>query len=321
MILAMSTEPSPAHTAETTTEKIKKRAAELGFDACGITDVQDVDPQRALRKWLDRGFHADMQWMEKNADIREDITRKLPDARSVVVVARNYYHPRPDPAPGTGQVSRYAWGRDYHNVLRKPLIKLARYIESLQDDAQTYRSLDTGPVLERAWAQRAGVGSIGKNTLALRRDLGSWFFLGTVAVTIPLTADSPSPDLCGTCRACLDACPTHAFPEPYVLDSNRCISYQTIENRGTIPPEMHEAQGDWIFGCDICQEVCPWNRFARQTDETDFRPRPGQANPELPDVLNMDESEFNETYQGSPIRRTRHSGFLRNAKIVEENQT
>lgn len=304
---------------ETITLQVKSHATALGFDACGVTDISPIDPRHALRKWLNQGFHADMQWMERNSDIREDITRKLPGAKSMIVVARNYYTPRPDSPPNSGRVARYAWGRDYHKVIRKPLIKLAQYVESLQEDTATYYSLDTGPVLERAWAQRAGVGSIGKNTLAIRRDIGSWFFLGTIATTLELQPDTPATDVCGTCRACLDACPTQAFPEPYVLDSNRCISYQTIENRGSIPKELHSSHGDWIFGCDICQEVCPWNRFACETDETDFQPRPGQANPEIDRILTMDEAAFNETFQGSPIRRTKYSGFRRNAEIVNDN--
>ncbi|MCH7910407.1 MAG: tRNA epoxyqueuosine(34) reductase QueG [Candidatus Hydrogenedentes bacterium] len=300
----------------------KDQADALGFDASGIASAGEaIDPENRLGAWLERGYHADMAWMARNAATRRDAQVKLPAARSVVVVARNYYAERPQADAGSGKVSRYAWGRDYHKVLRKPLIELARHIESLEPGAQTYASVDTGPVLERAWAQRAGVGAIGKHSLALRRDMGSWFFLGTILTTVELEPDAPAEDICGTCRLCIDACPTSAIVEARVVDSKRCISYQTIENRGEIPQDLHAEHGDWVYGCDVCQEVCPWNRFAATTTEEDFLPRAGHANPDLEALLGLDEKSFDAEFAGTTIRRAKYAGMMRNAAIAKANQT
>ena len=301
-------------------DAVKEEARGLGFDACGIASARDeIDPQRHFRRWLKSGFQADMDWITRTAETREDVHLKLPDVRSVVVVARNYFSRRPPQPPGTGKTAAYAWGRDYHNVLRKPILELAQSIRALEAGASTYASIDTGPVLERAWAQRAGVGAVGKNTMSLRRDLGSWFFLATILTSVELEPDAPAEDLCGTCTLCIDACPTEAIVAPRVLDSGRCISYHTIENRGEIPRTFHQAQGDWVFGCDICQEVCPWNRFARTTADSDFLPREGHANPDLDTLLIMDETAFNSEFEGTPIRRARHAGMQRNAAIAKSN--
>jgi epoxyqueuosine reductase len=298
---------------------VKSSAAAKGFDACGIAAAAPIDPEDRLGEWLRNGYHADMDWMERTRDIRQDVQKKLPGTRSVVVVARNYYAPRPDPEEGTGKVARYAWGRDYHRVLLKPLRRLARFIETLEDGAKTYCCIDSGPVLERAWAARAGLGWIGKNSLVLRRDLGSWFFLGTILTTVELTPDSPVPDQCGSCRLCIDACPTDAIVEPGVVDSRRCISYQTIENRGEIPQELQPNFDGWVFGCDICQDVCPWNRKVTETDEIDFHPRPGHANLDPSSIAKMDEDAFREEFRGTPILRAKRNGMLRNCSIVPTN--
>ncbi len=300
----------------------KDRARALGFDAYGIAAAgEPPDPEDRLGAWLEQGHHADMAWMARTAAVRREARAKLRGARSVVVVARNYYADRPQAGTGSGKVSRYAWGRDYHKVLRKPLIELARHIESLEPGARTYASVDTGPVLERAWAQRAGVGAIGKHSLALRRDMGSWFFLGTVLTTVELEPDAPAEDICGTCRLCIDACPTSAIVEPRVVDSKRCISYQTIENRGEIPGDLHSKHGDWVFGCDVCQEVCPWNRFATTATEENFLPRAGHANPDLDALLALDEESFDAEFAGTAIRRAKYAGMMRNAAIAKANQT
>lgn len=301
-------------------QAVKSFALQLGFDACGIAPAGDIpDPLGNMRRWLESGFHAGMAWIARTASVREDVRRKLPGAESVVVVARNYYFPRPNPEPNTGRIARYAWGKDYHKVLRRPLIRLARYLDAMEPGALSYASIDTGPVMERAWAARAGVASVGKNSLGLRRDLGSWFFLATVITTIKLEPDAPAQDLCGTCTLCIDACPTGAIVEPRVVDSHRCISYQTIENRGAIPGELHAAHGDWVFGCDVCQDVCPWNRFARESSEAAFRPRAGHANPDLCELTTMEPAEFDTRFAGTAIRRAKHSGIVRNASVVLEN--
>lgn len=297
---------------------VKAQAAALGFDACGIAEAGPIDPEDRLGQWLDAGHHADMDWMARTKAIRQDPREKMPTAKSVVVVARNYYHPRPPAPESAGKVARYAWGRDYHKVLKKPLVKLARFLDEFGVDTQSYAAVDSGPVMERAWAERAGIGWVGKNSLVLRRDMGSWFFLGAVITEVALTPDAPVTDHCGSCRACIDACPTDAFVAEGVLDARKCISYQTIENRGDIPEPLHDKMEGWIFGCDICQEVCPWNRFAKESTEHDFLPRPGHANPDLEVLQAMDEAAFNDKFAGTPIRRTKHAGIMRNAHIVNE---
>ncbi len=299
-------------------EQVKEYARSLGFDVCGIATAGPIDPEDRLGEWLGHGYHADMNWMARTKAIRQDPREKIPTARSVVVVARNYYHPRPEASEGSGRVARYAWGRDYHKVLKKPLLKLARFLDGFGVDAPSYAAVDSGPVMERAWAERSGVGWVGKNSLILRRDLGSWFFLGTVITEVALVPDSPVTDHCGSCRACLDACPTDAFVAEGVLDARKCISYQTIENRGEIPEELHNQMEGWIFGCDICQEVCPWNRFAKESTEADFLPRSGHANPDLAELCAMSEGAFNDEFAGTPIRRTKHAGMVRNGQIVRD---
>lgn len=297
---------------------IKHEAARY-FDVCGVAGAVPPDSEDRLGAWLDRGYHADMDWIAESKEARQDIQRKLPGARSVVVVAKNYFAPRPESADQTrpwGRVSNYAWGRDYHRVLHKPVERLSRFIETLGEGARTYHCVDSGPVLEKFWAARAGVGWIGKNSLALRRDLGSWFFLGVIFTTVELEPDSPMPDQCGTCRLCMDACPTGAIVEPRVVDARCCISYQTIENRGEIPPEIRAKSRDWVFGCDICQEVCPYNRKPVLTSELDFHPRPGHAQLDLAELLALDETAFRERFAGTPIMRAKLTGMRRNARSI-----
>lgn len=300
---------------------IKDFAASLGFDACGVARADAIDPDNRLGAWIDAGFHATMEWMARTREVRQDVSKKLPGAQSVIVVARNYYAARPAKGDGQGgRVSRYAWGRDYHRVLLKPLRKLARYVDELVPGSESYCCIDSGPVMEKAWAERAGVGWIGKNSLVLRRDLGSYFFLGAILTTAKIEADSPIPDQCGGCTLCIDACPTQAIVEPKVVDARRCISYHTIENRGEVPEELAGKFGDWVFGCDVCQDVCPWNRKPRETSETDFLPREGHANVELEWVVEMDNADFFSEFAGTPIMRTKRDGFVRNANIAQNNR-
>lgn len=306
---------APAHRAKI----VKSAAKTLGFDACGVAPAVQGDTGGIFSDWLAKGYHAGMTWMAKSSAVRKDVTLKVPNARSVVVLVRNYFAEEPSDPSGSGRVARYAWGRDYHRVLRKPLRRLAKYIRDLEPGAQAYASVDSGPVLERDWAARAGVGWIGKNSLVLREDLGSWFFLATVITTVELEPDTPVSDHCGTCRACLDACPTDAILDGRIVDSNRCISYHTIENRGAVPEEMRRSMGDWAFGCDICQDVCPWNRFAKDTNEPDFAPRPEQVRLDLDRLEDMSKKTFDETFAGAALRRAKYEGMIRNAKIVREN--
>lgn len=309
----------PGQTPQERASAVKRRARALGFDACGIAAADVADPEDRLGDWIADGYHADMEWMAATKGIRQDVRLTLPGARSVVVVAHNYYAERPQAPGNCGRVSRYAWGRDYHNVLRKPLKALARHVSETDPAAEHYCCIDTGPVMEKAWAVRAGIGWLGKNSLVLREDACSWFFLGVVVTTAELAADSPVPDRCGACTKCMDACPTGAIVQPYVVDARRCISYLTIEHRGDVPEGLRRHFGNLVFGCDICQEVCPWGRSARVSSEPDFHPRNGQANPDLTDLGSMGEDDFERRFAGSPLRRATFSGMQRNVRIAMEN--
>ena len=302
------------------TTSVKTQAAELGFDACFIAEAGPIGNPGFFDEWLAKGCHADMDWLVRSRDVRVDVRDKMPAAQSMVVVARNYYSERPAPSPGSGRVSRYAWGRDYHRTLRKPLKNLAGYIEALGDAIETYCCIDSGPLLERYWAAKSGLGWIGKNSLVLRKDIGSWFFLGVIVTSLKLAPDSPAVDHCGSCTRCMDACPTGAIIEPGMVDSRKCISYHTIENRGAVPEAVVSCSADWVFGCDICQEVCPWNGKTPPTSEKDFHPRPGHANPDLTKLGQMAEEDFLSEFAGMPIMRAKCQGMKRNARNALRNQ-
>ena len=260
--------------------------------------------------------------MARRAAERRDPTLVLPSIRSVVSIAVNYYTPEPhSDAAGIGKISRYAWGDDYHAIVLEKADRLADFVRREAPGAQTKTYADTGPVMDKAWAARAGVGWLGKHTNVITRDAGSWVFLGTVLTTIDLDPDEPATDLCGTCTACLDACPTQAFAQPYVLDATRCISYLTIEHRGELPGDLTKDFRGWLFGCDICQDVCPWNRFQRPTAEPGFRPRPDTVAPALQDLTSLTEEQFHKRFQGSPVTRPKHAGFVRNVKAALESFT
>ncbi len=301
-------------------DAVRAEALALGFDACGVAPAE-AERDDGFDAWLDAGHHADMYWMPRTRALRQSVETLLPGCRSVVVVARNYNHPRPPAPEGAGKISRYAWGRDYHRVLIRPLRRLGGFIAAHQPDAAWRAWVDSGPVRERAWAARAGIGWVGKNSLILRRGMGSWFFLGALLTTAELAPDGPAPDRCGSCRACLDACPTGAIVSPRVVDANRCLAYHSIENRGEIPPEIQRQSSGWVFGCDICQEVCPWNREVPVTTEKEFAPRPGTANPMPGELAEMDEAAFSERFNGTPVRRAKLEGMRRNARMVLENPT
>jgi epoxyqueuosine reductase len=299
-------------------QQVREQALALGFDRCGIAAAEAIDPEDRLGQWLEQGFHADMEWMARTRAVRQDIQLKLPGAKSVVVVARNYKQPSPPHAEDALRVARYAWGRDYHKVMKRPLRKLASWMTAMELGARCDIGVDASPFLERAWAAKAGVGWIGRNAMVLNREMGSWFLLGVVATTLELEPDAPVQPNCGTCRACMDACPTGAIVADGVVDSNKCISYQTIENRGEIPDAIAERMNPWVFGCDICQEVCPWNRFARDTTEADFAARPEVAFPDAAAVMRMDEGGFLQTFAGTPVMRTKLSGLQRNVRLIQE---
>lgn len=299
-------------------QQVREQALALGFDRCGIAAAESIDPENRLGQWLEQGFHADMEWMARTRAVRQDIQLKLPGAKSVVVVARNYKQPAPPHAQGALRVARYAWGRDYHKVMKRPLRTLANWMAAMESGVQCDIGVDASPFLERAWAAKAGVGWIGRNAMVLNREMGSWFLLGVVATTLEMEPDAPVQPNCGTCRACIDACPTGAIVADGEVDSNRCISYHTIENRGEIPEAIAERMNPWVFGCDICQEVCPWNRFAPDTTEPDFAARPEVAFPDSAAVTRMDEGGFLQTFAGTPVMRTKLSGLQRNVRLLQE---
>lgn len=298
-------------------DEIKSRAKSLGFDKVGIVPAEALtDEARNLREWLARGFHGKMEYMARDPEQRTDPRLLLPSARSVVCVALNYYGPeRHSNDPSIGKISRYAWGDDYHEVLRDKLKSLLAWIRESEPGAEGRICVDSAPMMDKAWAVRAGFGWIGKHTNLITKEMGSWVFLGELLLSIELEYDSTiEPDHCGKCTACIDACPTGAIVGPYRLDAGRCISYATIELRDESLPETVASELDnWIFGCDICQDVCPWNRFSKETAEERFTPRPQLITPELNWLAGMTQEEFSATFRKSAVKRTKLSGLRRNA--------
>jgi epoxyqueuosine reductase len=302
------------------TASIKEKAKELGFQICGIAPVGPSPEALFYPQWLDQGYAGQMGYLTRQKEARLNPASILADARSVVVCAVNYNTDRPLTTWDRTRawVSRYAWGRDYHDTLQHRLAELAQWIQThLGGDVRAY--VDTGPLLERVFAKYAGVGWFGKNTCIIHEKIGSWLFLGCILTNVELEPDTPVPDRCGTCTRCIDACPTHAIIEPYVLDSRRCISYLTIELRGDIPEELRDGVGHHLFGCDICQDVCPWNRRAPKTDRAEFQPKAGLFWPEVERLLDLQEDEWRVMIQGTAMKRARVKGLLRNLMVVAGN--
>ena len=301
------------------TTAIRQEALRIGFHKIGVARAGYLEKESGqLGEWLDRGYQGTMKWMEENSDKRANPGSILPGAKSVIAVAMNYYadvqHDRDDT---TGKISRYAWGDDYHDVLTSRLDRLLDFIRTEDPAAHGRVYVDTGPVMEKVWAQRAGLGWEGKHTNIITQEYGSWVFLGEIIVDIELEYDQAATDHCGSCTLCIEACPTQAIVDPYVLDSNRCISYLTIEHRGAIAVELGENFDRWIYGCDICQDVCPWNeKFAKPTDIKGFYPREYNVAPKLQEISTISEERFREMYRKSPIKRTKCSGLVRNAEVV-----
>ncbi len=302
------------------TRALKAEAARLGFDACGISKAERLDDEaRRLEAWLQRGYQASMAWMERHFDKRVDPTRLVEGAQSVVSVLCNYYQPV-EPAEQAGRISRYAWGDDYHEVLKEKLFALYNWLDERLGGIHGRAFVDSAPVLDKAWARRGGLGWIGKHSNLINRRLGSYFFIGELIVDVPLTPDGPIPDYCGSCTRCLDACPTGAITEPYVVDANRCISYWTIEYRGdTIPDDPGRDFGAWIFGCDVCQDVCPWNKFKQATREPRFLPRPGVTDTDLRTWAELNLEEWRARFRRTPVKRAKYEGFLRNVRRALDN--
>ena len=312
------------------TSFVKRAAADAGFDLAGIAPAANSPELEYFPAWIAAGHGGEMNYLKSLDDQgglkRASLSRVAPWARSVIACAINYNTEQPYSIQvqdhDRGWISRYAWSReDYHDaVLRRVKQVESTLHQSVTDTALVTRGyVDTGPIVERVFAKYAGVGWIGKNTCIINQKLGSWLFLGVILTSLELEADLPAPDRCGTCTRCIQSCPTQAIVEPYKLDSNLCISYLTIEKRGSIPEELHAGIGRHIFGCDICQDVCPWNRRAPATSAQEFQPRPGLVNPSLEWLAEMSGEEFQKTFRGSPIRRTKQSGLRRNAAIAMGN--
>ena len=306
-----------------TSERIKAKARELGFDLCGIAPAESFPELSFLREWLDRGYAADMDWMSQTADRRADVRNVLPGARSVIVTGTLYNTDRPYSnavPPATAGIARYAWGDDYHEVLERRLDALLAWMRSASDepfDARAY--VDTGPVQERVYAQYAGLGWIGKNTCLINPEIGSWLFLAEIVCTLPLEPDAQALEQCGSCTKCLDACPTGALVEPGVLDSNRCISYLTIEARSPLPVEYLESMGTHVYGCDVCQEVCPYNRPAPTSRDQHWQPRAGLDLPRLVDLAERSDEELLKLLRRSAMKRQKIEMLRRNLTIALAN--
>jgi len=304
--------------------QIKQQAQALGFSKIGIVPATTLTEEGAhLREWLSRNFHGQMSYMAREPEKRADPRLLLPSARSVVSVALNYFQPeKHSDDPAIGKISRYAWGDDYHDVLRDKLKLLLAWLEERVPGVEGKICVDSSPAMDKAWAVRAGLGWIGKHTNVITQEYGSWVFLGELLLSIELDYDSYiEPDHCGTCTACIEACPTQAIVAPYQLDARRCISYGTIELRDEkLPEDMESNLENWIFGCDICQDVCPWSRFSNRSEEERFEPRTGIVTPALEELSGLSQEAFAERFRRSAIKRTKLTGLRRNARAALENQ-
>lgn len=298
---------------------IKEMAGSVGFDLAGVARAGPIRRQGEFWNWLATGFAGTMSYLRRNVGPRVDVSSLLGGAKSVIVVAHNYHQPIPE-VPGDaprGRVAMYAWGNDYHKVVKKKLRQLIdRMREEFEEDFEARPCVDTAPVIEREWAAMAGIGWIGKNTLVVNRELGSYFFLGLIVTTLELAYDQPVTDHCGSCTRCLDACPMDAFPVPYQMDASQCISYLTIEHREEIAESFHKRMGGWVFGCDVCQQVCPHNQSAPVTTEPRYAIRPPGPFPLLEELANWDEEQYRAVLRGSAIKRAKLDMLRRNARIA-----
>jgi epoxyqueuosine reductase len=307
-----------------TAAAVKAQAAALGFDVCGIAPAGDLPELKFLREWLAAGYDGEMAYLRRSAARRADVRSIMPLARAVVVTGTVYNTRHPysteEADPGRAQISRYAWGDDYHDVVGERLERLVQWMRRSSDEPVEARAyVDTGPVQERVYARHAGVGWIGKNSCVINPQLGSWIFLGEIICSLPLEPDAPSFDQCGACTLCLESCPTGALVAPGVLDSRRCISYLTIELRGDVPGPLQPAIGSHVYGCDVCQEVCPWNQMAPVSDDAAWQRRPVWDRVDLVALASATDDELADAMKRSAMRRTRVQGLRRNVRIALNN--
>jgi epoxyqueuosine reductase len=304
-----------------TAESVKRQAIAVGFDVCGIAPADDHSELQFFAEWVARGYAGTMSYLSRSIERRRDVRQVLPSARSVIVTGTIYNTDRPHSIgcadPERAHIARYAWGDDYHDVLSARLEALLAWMREQQAEPFEARPyVDTGPVQERVYAQHAGIGWIGKNSCVIHPQLGSWLFLAEIICSLPLDPDVPAYDQCGTCTLCLDACPTHALVGAGVLDATRCISYLTIEHRGDIPEEVAADVGTHVYGCDICQEVCPWNQVAPTSDDRAWQPRRQWDLPTVSHLAQMPDDELDEALKGSAMSRAKRAGMRRNIEIA-----
>jgi len=314
--------PPEGSTPRTLAEAAKRLARAAGFDEACIASAAAPPVLSQFGEWIDRGYAGVMNYLVDQKARRSDLTVAFPWARTVIVTALQYDTPHPystDAPSDRAWIARYAWGDDYHAVVRARLEALRGALISELGPFESRAYVDTGPIAEKAYAVAAGLGSYGKNTCVLNQTLGSWFFIGVLITDLDLSPDAPTTDICGSCRACLDACPTNAFPEPYVLDARRCISYQTIEVKEAIDPGLRESMGRQVFGCDICQDVCPWNRKRRVSGGSSFEPRDSNVAPSFDELATLTPDAFQKRFAKSPIKRSKRRGLLRNVAIALGN--
>ncbi|MBN1569918.1 MAG: tRNA epoxyqueuosine(34) reductase QueG [Acidobacteria bacterium] len=300
--------------------QIREEALRLGFSGTGIAPAGRLPEEKRFTGWLEQGFHGDMRYLERQAQKRLDPRHVLANARSLIVLAVNYYTgERPVERPMQGRISRYSWGFDYHSIMDGRLKSLLEFIQVMEPSAQGICYSDIGPIMEKVWGARTSLGWMGKHTNLISRSLGSWFFIGVILLDLELDYDTGENDFCGTCRRCIDACPTGAIMAPYVLDARRCISYLTIELRGPIPRPLRSLIGSRIFGCDDCQEACPWNRFAIKASEKRFYAGEEDRMPDLAPLVRITPVEFKRRFRHSPIWRATRDGFVRNVVVALGN--